>query len=260
MRKDSFVFYKSFFEAIQNIPKENQLEVYEALCTYSFTGEIPKIDGIAKAMFILMKPNIDKANARYEASVNNGKKGGRPRKTETQEKPNQNLDKTQEKPNQNLNVDVDVYVDKDNYTNKDNSNKEYIPPLDEKKTDSATAPSSSEKKKKEAKQKYGEYNHVLLTDTEAKKLVTDYGKEKAEAAITFLDEYIEMKGYKAKSHYLCIRKWVFDALKEKEQRQKRGSGNKKNQFNDFPQRQYSKSESLSLEQQLLSKSKGADHD
>lgn len=115
-------------------------------------------------------------------------------------------------------------------------------------------------KKKESKHKYGEYSHVLLTDTEAKKLVADYGKKETEEAITFLDEYIEMKGYKAKSHYLCIRKWVFDALKEKEQRQKRGSGNKKNQFNDFPQRQYSKSESLSLEQQLLSKSKGADHD
>ena len=28
-----------------------------------------------------------------------------------------------------------------------------------------------------------------------------------------------MKGYKAKSHYLAMRKWVFDALKEKKQKQ-----------------------------------------
>ena len=29
-----------------------------------------------------------------------------------------------------------------------------------------------------------------------------------------------MKGYKAKSHYLCIRKWVVDAVKEKRPKQK----------------------------------------
>lgn len=111
MKKDSFVFFKSFFDAIQNIPKENQLEVYEALCTYSFTGEVPEIEGISKAMFILMKPNIDKSNARYEASVNNGKKGGRPKKEETKQKPSQNLTETKQKPSQNHDVDVDVDVD-----------------------------------------------------------------------------------------------------------------------------------------------------
>ena len=36
-----------------------------------------------------------------------------------------------------------------------------------------------------------------------------------EELIKFLDEYIEMKGYKAKSHYLCIKKWVVDAVKER---------------------------------------------
>ena len=35
-----------------------------------------------------------------------------------------------------------------------------------------------------------------------------------EELITYLDEYIEMKGYKAKSHYLCIKKWVVDAVKK----------------------------------------------
>ena len=74
------------------------------------------------------------------------------------------------------------------------------------------------------KHTYGEYKHVKLKDTEYQKLVTDYGKSMAESCITFLDEYIEMKGYKAKSHYLCIRKWVVDAVKEREQRTNRNSG------------------------------------
>ena len=41
-----------------------------------------------------------------------------------------------------------------------------------------------------------------------------------EDAIRFLDEHIEMKGYKAKSHYLCIRKWVVDAVKESNRKKK----------------------------------------
>jgi len=62
------------------------------------------------------------------------------------------------------------------------------------------------------KHKYGEYNHVLLKDEELQKLKEEYSNW--EELIKYLDEYIEMKGYKAKSHYLCIKKWVVDAVKK----------------------------------------------
>lgn len=65
------------------------------------------------------------------------------------------------------------------------------------------------------KHKYGEYQHVLLKENELDKLNNEFGTELTQACITFLDEYIEMKGYKAKSHYLCIKKWVVEAVKEK---------------------------------------------
>ena len=67
---------------------------------------------------------------------------------------------------------------------------------------------------KESKHKHGEYGHVLLKDSELDKLKAEYGDNITNACITFLDEYIEMKGYKAKNHYLCIRKWVIDAVKK----------------------------------------------
>ena len=75
-----------------------------------------------------------------------------------------------------------------------------------------------QKKKKEQKHKYGAYQHVLLTDSDMNKLINELGNEMYSKCITFLDEYIEMKGYKAKSHYLAIRKWVFNAVKEQELR------------------------------------------
>lgn len=66
------------------------------------------------------------------------------------------------------------------------------------------------------KHKYGEYNNVRLTDDEINKLNEELGAHMTAACITFLDEYIEMKGYKAKSHYLVIKKWVVNAVKERQ--------------------------------------------
>lgn len=60
---------------------------------------------------------------------------------------------------------------------------------------------------------YGEFSHVSLTHEEYLKLYSEY--QNAGELIKFLDEYIEMKGYKAKSHYLCIKKWVADAVNER---------------------------------------------
>lgn len=62
------------------------------------------------------------------------------------------------------------------------------------------------------KHKYGEYKHVLLTDDDLKYLKNKYTNY--EELIKYLDEYIEMKGYKAKNHKLAIEKWVVDAVNE----------------------------------------------
>lgn len=68
-------------------------------------------------------------------------------------------------------------------------------------------------KKESVKKKFGEYQNVLLTEKEYQSLNSDFAN--AEELIKFLDEYIEMKGYKAKSHNLAIRKWVKDAVNER---------------------------------------------
>jgi hypothetical protein len=78
--------------------------------------------------------------------------------------------------------------------------------------------------KKPIKHKRGEYNHVLLTEDQEQKLFDEYGEILTAKAIVFLDEYIEMKGYKAKNHYLAIRKWVIDAVKEREAKNPQSKG------------------------------------
>lgn len=71
---------------------------------------------------------------------------------------------------------------------------------------------STAKAARAPKRKFGEFGNVLLTDAEYEKLQKEYGN--ADELIAFLSEYIERKGYKAKSHYLTIKKWVIDAVKE----------------------------------------------
>lgn len=78
---------------------------------YAFADELPELSGIEKAIFTIIKPQIDANNKRYE----NGRKGGRPpKKTETTEEENKNHRLLKEetigfdnrKPNVNDNVNV----------------------------------------------------------------------------------------------------------------------------------------------------------
>ena len=79
-------------------------------------------------------------------------------------------------------------------------------------TDTVTITDTVSDTDNKVKHTYGEYKNVRLTDDERNKLMDEYGEAETTAAIKYLDEYIEMKGYKAKSHYLCIKKWVFEAV------------------------------------------------
>lgn len=74
MDRESFIFYRSFYEAIKYMPTDVQAEIYPAICEYALFGKLPKnLSEVAKGMFMLIKPNIDVNTARFE----NGKKGGR---------------------------------------------------------------------------------------------------------------------------------------------------------------------------------------
>lgn len=125
MTRTSFVFYESFYEAMSGLPDDELVKVIHAVCKYALYGEITELDGIAKSIFILIKPQIDANNRKYE----NGVKGGRPKKTETYEEPNKNLTETkqepkpiqtltQPKPNVNVNVNDNANDNDNNSTTK----------------------------------------------------------------------------------------------------------------------------------------------
>lgn len=201
--KDSFVFYKSFYDAIQKIPEEFQLELYNAIFKYSLEGIEPtNLSDIPQAMFTLIRPNIDSSQRRYTASVENGKKGGRPRK-QVLEKPNKNLTKTQQKPKQNLNVNVNVNENVD---------------VNENENENENVKKKKNVNSQEQKIHFGDF--VTMTDTEYQKIVTLYGKDFADQCIFVLDNYKGSSGKKYKSDYRAILTWVIDKVKQDTARQK----------------------------------------
>lgn len=112
--------------------------------------------------------------------------------------------------NDTVSIPYAYTMDNSVYTNTLNTNTQNTETLN-----AETQNTKSVKKSKPAKKIYGVYQHVKLTDDEYKKLCDEYGDIKAGECITYLDEYMEMKGnYKANNHYLCIRKWVADAVEE----------------------------------------------
>ena len=102
------------------------------------------------------------------------------------------------------------------------------------------------KKPKEPKESYGECGNVKLTIDEYNRLINDYGYDETHKAIDFFDAYIEDKGYKSKSHNMAMRRWVFDAVKEQEQKRAKLNGGQQQQqqssYDDAMQRFLAKGE------------------
>jgi hypothetical protein len=99
--KDSFIFYRSFFEALSALGGEDRLELYDAICNLALNQMESELKPISKAIFGLIKPQIEANHKRYLNGFKGreyGKLGGRPK---TQTKPQQNPKETPEKPQGN---------------------------------------------------------------------------------------------------------------------------------------------------------------
>lgn len=88
--KESFILYTEQSELINELTDEQAGQLLKAIYKYA-NGEEVALNGIVKLAFIPIRQQIDRNNEKYEAfkgkQAENGKKGGRPKKEETQENP-----------------------------------------------------------------------------------------------------------------------------------------------------------------------------
>ena len=200
--RKAFSFYRSDYEAAKDLPtKEDQADFLMAICSYIFDGVEPEITGVASAMFKLAKPNLDTSIKR--ASV--GQTGGKSKANAKQNgsKPEANAKQNDSKPEAN---------DKQTESNDEANPKRYMindymindymindQVINEKE--------KRDKKEKPQRHKYGQYNNVLLSDEELKKLKDEFPSDWQER-IERVSEYCASKGKTYKDYLATIRSWA----------------------------------------------------
>ena len=108
MKRDSMIIYRSFFEAIKELPKENQAEVWSAVYELGLNGERVELKGISKTIFTLIAPQLD---ANYKKFLNGIKPKQKQVESKTEAKPKQKISKTEANVNVNVNDnEKDMYI------------------------------------------------------------------------------------------------------------------------------------------------------
>lgn len=105
VHEDSFIFYRSFYEAMEGLPDGDRLALYDAIVKLALDGEKASLPSSVRGLFILIVPQIE-ANIRKRVV---GRTGGRPPKKETNGfPPTETNGYSDEKPNYNDNGTVNL--------------------------------------------------------------------------------------------------------------------------------------------------------
>ena len=186
-----FTFWRSYYEALNKLNKEDKYKCLENMLDYVFSGIIPEDQGAPAVIFDLMKPYLDK-------SIRNGKNGAKTYEIETKSKQNQNIIETKSKNEVDFNsIAFRPYKEeKEEEKEKEKEEEEEDAPALE---DTPAAPVKS----------YGLYNNVLLTPEQyeyIKAHVLNYEKRIDKTSQGIKENW---KGYTANGdHYNLIIKYA----------------------------------------------------
>ena len=115
-----FIFYRSFYEAINDLPEAQQLELYKAIFELSLNDSEPELMGISKSIFTLIRPQIVANNQRFK----NGSKAKAKRNgSEIEAKQKQSVSETEANKNKNKNKNKN-----ENKNENKKENKNFTPP------------------------------------------------------------------------------------------------------------------------------------
>lgn len=186
--------YISYSETLAPFSNEEIGKMVNAMLAYASTGEIPQFDGNERFIWPTLKAQIDRDEAAYQERCEknrlNGAKGGRPPKNQSVISETEGFSEKPKKPKEKE-------KEKEKEKKKESIEAGEPPP---------TPPNTGGGGDKPQKHKHGEYQNVLLTDDELKKLQAEIPGY--EDFIGRLSEYMASTGKKYKSHYATIRSWA----------------------------------------------------
>lgn len=206
------MLYTATKDIVNLLSDEQAGRLMKAIFCYESGEPLPDMDGMTLVAFTSVKGYLDKDGEKYDIISQKrkeaGAKGGRKKKEEEQAIAN---DEKAKKANASF-ASICNGVSDSVFDSVSVSVSEFDSESEYRKDTSVGKPTPPARKPKATKQTYGQYGNVKLTDKERDTLFEEFGEDKTHRAITYLDEYIEEKGYKSKSHYLAIRRWVIKAV------------------------------------------------
>ena len=117
--RESFIIYRSFYEAICDLPDTNQSEVWRAICEYSLNFNEIELTGVSRTIFRLIKPQLDANLKRYANGKRDKLKFNEIKQTTSKRKAKRKQDESKVDANVNVNVNVNDNVNENLSTDVD---------------------------------------------------------------------------------------------------------------------------------------------
>lgn len=198
MAKPGVMFYFEIRPCIKRLSLEEKGALFEAILDYGEYGTLPEVDGVLGVAWDFIRPRIDLDSGRYDNKVTQSKYAVAVREAKkkglqvpsfeqwqasSRENSDQALSDDRERyPNSNSKPNSNSNSESNSKSNSNSTSKEY-------KAGKPPAP---------ARQKYGSFGWVRLTQEEYRRLLTDFGEKEAQRCIAYIDEAAQSTGNKNK--------------------------------------------------------------
>ena len=111
MERKQFTWYRSYYDALKELPAEEFRDIVLAVCAYALDGEEPELSGVARAILTLIRPTLEVGRSKAEnrsraeqTSISAEQTGNSPEQTKNKPEQTQNKRKqTGNKPEQTRN-------------------------------------------------------------------------------------------------------------------------------------------------------------
>lgn len=108
MERKQFTWYRSYYDALKELPAEEFRDIVLAVCAYALDGEEPELSGVARAIFTLIRPTLEVGRSKAEnrsraeqTSISAEQTGNSPEQTQNKRKQTGNKpEQTRNKPEQ----------------------------------------------------------------------------------------------------------------------------------------------------------------
>lgn len=97
MERKQFTWYRSYYDALKEIPAEEFRAIVLAVCAYALDGEEAELSGVARAIFTLIRPTLEVGRSKAEnrsraeqTSLSAEQTGNRPEQTQNKRKQTDN--------------------------------------------------------------------------------------------------------------------------------------------------------------------------